>query len=66
MLTYSVRTKGYKVVALNVSALVAASELVDHMKASGLGVDSYVVIVGGKVLSNVQQWIDALAQNIVG
>lgn len=61
MLTYSVRTKAYQVVAVNVSALVAASCLVDHMKTSGLGIDSYVVIAGGKRLGNVAQWIDSLA-----
>jgi len=60
MLTYSVRTIGYKIVALNTSAVDAADRLVDHMKANGLGIDSYVVIVGGKVLGNVQQWIDGL------
>ena len=59
-MTYSVRTRNYVIVALNTSAVDAADRLVDHMKANGLGIDSYVVIVGGKRLSNVQQWIDGL------
>lgn len=60
MLTYSVRTKAYQIVVVNVSALVAASALVDHARVNGLGIDSYVVIANGKRLSNVQQWIDGL------
>lgn len=60
MLIYSVRTKGYQVVAVNVSALVAASALVDHMKTSGLGIDEYVVIANGKRLSNVADWVKGL------
>ncbi len=57
----SVRTRDYKIVALNVSAVSAADRLVDHMKANGLQLGDYVVIVGGKVMANVQQWIDSIA-----
>lgn len=59
-MTYSVRTKGYVIVALNTSAVDAADRLVDHMKTSGLQLGDYVVIVGGKVMGNVAGWLKGL------